>query len=193
LLLMKWFLLMCFAWPAAVFAQSWSCQNVANVDFGDCGMPLGFANLNGQCALVHGCMSYAGGIDYAAAIHGTLIECVRACEPDACISYALLATGIIVECEAVLDPVCGCDGVTYDNACMAEWWFGVLDWEAGPCPVPGCTYSMSANYNPAATVDDGSCDGMCFNVSCLGDLNEDGARSTADLVLFLSVFGEACE
>lgn len=193
LLFMKLFLLGLLALPGMVWAQSWSCQNVANVDFGDCGTPLGFANVNGQCALVSGCMSHAGGVDYAAAIHGTVIECERACNPDACVSEALLSTGIIVECEAVLDPVCGCDGVTYDNACMAEWWFGLLDWEPGPCPVPGCTYPSSSNYNPAATLDDGSCDQMCFYTPCFGDLNEDGVRGTADLMLFLSVFGLPCE
>ncbi|MEO1434324.1 MAG: PKD domain-containing protein [Bacteroidota bacterium] len=31
------------------------------------------------------------------------------------------------------DPVCGCDGITYQNACIAENCFGVSEWTDGPC------------------------------------------------------------
>ena len=84
---------------------------------------------------------------------------------------------------------------------------------------PGCMYSFATNYNPAATVDDGSCyiaactdvdacnyspfatidDGSCFydcaptNNSCVSDLDGDGAVGSADLIEFLTAFGETCE
>ncbi|MFL0778392.1 MAG: DUF4215 domain-containing protein, partial [Prochlorococcus sp.] len=79
--------------------------------------------------------------------------------------------------------------------------------------VVGCTYENASNYEPTATLDDGSClfddcdineayeegydagvDSVeCPEESCLGDLNLDGGVSTADLLIFLSTFGLECE
>jgi hypothetical protein len=36
-------------------------------------------------------------------------------------------------CPEVIMPVCGCDGVTYENSCVAEN-AGVLQWTNGNCP-----------------------------------------------------------
>lgn len=41
-------------------------------------------------------------------------------------------------CPAVYDPVCGCDGRSYSNACMAAA-HGISVQHAGECEVPGCT------------------------------------------------------
>ena len=80
---------------------------------------------------------------------------------------------------------------------------------------PGCTYSDATNYDPTATVDDGSCeydlpsmcgagtyydavtstclpDGSGTGGGCPGDLDNDGFIITNDLLLFLAVFGNAC-
>lgn len=56
----------------------------------------------------------------------------------------------------------------------------------------GCTYEAASNYNASANTDDGSCI-IEQGSDCPGDLNQDGAVGTSDLLAFLSLFGIACE
>lgn len=55
----------------------------------------------------------------------------------------------------------------------------------------GCTYQDATNYDETAGVDDGSC---TFDIAnpCPADLNGDGSVSTADLLQFLTAFGQIC-
>ena len=82
----------------------------------------------------------------------------------------------------------------------------------------GCTYSYAANFNPLATMDDGSCviaactdpeacnylsfatvdDGSCTYgqqaaEGCQFDSNDDGSIGSSDLLDFLTAFGIECE
>ena len=82
----------------------------------------------------------------------------------------------------------------------------------------GCTYSYAANFNPLATMDDGSCviaactdpeacnylsfatvdDGSCTYgqqaaEGCQFDSNDDGLIGSSDLLDFLTAFGIECE
>lgn len=78
--------------------------------------------------------------------------------------------------------------------------------------IAGCTYSFAANFNPQASLDDGSCflagcldpdavnfnpdaivdDGSCA-LDCQSDLNGDGQIGAPDLLELLSAWGGVCE
>ena len=62
----------------------------------------------------------------------------------------------------------------------------------------GCMDESALNFNSEATMSSELCF-FCNEVgplnpeSCVGDLNTDGIRGTADLLMFLSYFGLLCE
>ena len=46
-------------------------------------------------------------------------------------------------CPSTADEVCGCDFVTYFNACQAENWYGISAYDLGECPETNSDYSIS--------------------------------------------------
>ena len=53
----------------------------------------------------------------------------------------------------------------------------------------GCTYPAAENYNPAATMDDGTC---IETETCVGDFNGDGQIQLEDLLDFFLLYGTSC-
>jgi hypothetical protein len=81
-----------------------------------------------------------------------------------CINPAQIDSSIV--CPAVVMPVCGCNGVTYNNACEAENWYGVTTYTYGPCNGgnPGTGFQASAYVinNACGSSAAGNCHGQAY-------------------------------
>jgi len=135
------------------------CEDIAGIDFGLCDAILGFARINGYCTEISGCGTTIGPVNYSPAFYTSLEECVVSCN-EGCISQEYLDMGPMIDCAPEISQVCGCNGNTYDNACIAQYFGGNVTWTDGPCVVieyGGCTYPGACNYDDGAAYEDGSC------------------------------------
>ena len=73
------------------------------------------------------------------------------------------------------------------GSCLAD-----LD-QNGLCDADeGCTYPMAINYNPSASIDNGSCQFAMIS-DCPADIDGSGHVDVSDLLLFLPQFDGYCQ
>ncbi|MDG2307651.1 MAG: Kazal-type serine protease inhibitor [Candidatus Binatia bacterium] len=89
--------------------------------------------------------------------------------PVVCFDPSLVDGGRV--CPNNFDPVCGCDGETYSNSCVAEA-EGITNWQPGSCSEPVCFDPSLVdggrvcpnNFDPVC-----GCDGETYSNSCVAE------------------------
>ena len=112
------------------------CIDLGGIDFGLCDMYLGVALINGGCMSVSGCGWVVNEVDYSPYFYENIEDCEIGCDVgggDSCINQWQIEQGFTIDCIDVYDPVCGCNGVTYANACEAYFYGGVATYGLGSC------------------------------------------------------------
>jgi hypothetical protein len=118
--------------PGECAAQT-PCMNMSGLDFGLCDMFLGYAWTGNSCTAFSGCGYVVDNIDYSPNFYSNLEDCYAICGGGDCISQYQLNLGSMVLCADIYSPVCGCDGITYENECMAYYYGGNTTISIGSC------------------------------------------------------------
>ena len=64
-----------------------------------------------------------------------------------CVDSTLMDTTIWSPCISLYNPVCGCDGITYDNYCFAALLGGNTSYTSGPCSSNPPQSSVCENFD----------------------------------------------
>ena len=155
-------------------AQTTECLDLEDVDFGVCAMFLGVCVINSSCVDISGCSTTAfDGVDYSAYFFTSYEDCSSEC--GSCVNPTQINLDAI--CPTVVIPVCGCDGITYNNSCEAENYYGITTYTDGPCS------SQIEPCDELSNIDFGFCDmllgvgivdGLCTYVSGCSYTASDG-------------------
>lgn len=106
-----------------------SCLDLGTVDFGECEMFMGYAIVNESCQGVSGCGWIVDNVDYSPFFYDSYEECISGCP--SCINAMVIDPEHPISPDSA--PVCGCNDVTYFNADVAYYEYGVTSYTPGEC------------------------------------------------------------
>ena len=88
--------------------------------------------------------------------HSVFVPCNTAGNPGGSPCFDPTRIDTTLACPTVYAPVCGCNGITYSNACEAEFFYGITSWTSGPC---NGNNGSNITVNTTGTGCNGACTG----------------------------------